>query len=124
MIGSKSTIIASTYSKRSFASDTKLEKFDYLDALVLEDLLTEEEKMVRDAAREYAQSKLLPRVRKAYQEEKFDVEIMREMGDQGFLGCTSSEYGLPGVSSVAYGNYTRKIMRFFRINQQRGRKSR
>jgi glutaryl-CoA dehydrogenase len=47
----------------------------------LDDLLTEEEKMVRDSARDYAQSKLLPRVRKAYQEERFDVEIMREMGE-------------------------------------------
>ena len=79
--------------------------------------------MVRDAAREYSQSKLLPRVRKAYQEEKFDVEIMREMGEQGFLGCTSTEYGLPGVSSVAYGNLFRMLMGFFRINKQGGRTS-
>ncbi len=45
----------------------------------------------------------MPRVRKAYNEEKFDLAIMREMGEQGFLGCTIDEYGLPGVSSVAYG---------------------
>lgn len=45
----------------------------------------------------------MPRVRKAYNEEKFDVSIMREMGEQGFLGCTISDYGLPGVSSTAYG---------------------
>jgi glutaryl-CoA dehydrogenase len=45
----------------------------------------------------------MPRVRKAYNEEKFDPEIMKEMGELGFLGCTSTEYGLPGVSSVAYG---------------------
>ena len=88
---------------RSFGSGTKLEKFDYLDPLVLDELLTEEEKMIRDAAREYSQSKLMPRVRQAYNEEKFDTNIMREMGEQGFLGCTSKEYGLPGVSSVAYG---------------------
>lgn len=59
--------------------------------------------MVRDAARKYAQDKLMPRVRQAYNEEKFDTNIMREMGEQGFHGCTIDEYGLPGVSSVAYG---------------------
>lgn len=45
----------------------------------------------------------MPRIRKAYNEEKFDLAIMREMGEQGFLGCTCDEYGLPGVSSTAYG---------------------
>lgn len=59
--------------------------------------------MVRDAARGYAQEKLMPRIRKAYNEEKFDLDIMKEYGELGFLGCTSTEYGLPGVSSVAYG---------------------
>lgn len=66
---------------RSFASGTKFEKFDYLDPLVFEDLLTEEEKMVRDSARGYAQEKLMPRIREAYNEEKFDLKIMREMGE-------------------------------------------
>jgi glutaryl-CoA dehydrogenase len=70
-----------TSALRGFGKEVKLEKFDYLDALVFEDLLTEEEKMVRDAAREYSQAKLLPRVRKAYQEEKFDIDIMKEMGE-------------------------------------------
>ena len=75
--------------QRAFASGTHLEKFNFEDPLCLEDLLTEEEKMVRDAARAYAQEKLMPRIRKAYNEEKFDIDIMREMGAQGFLGCTS-----------------------------------
>jgi glutaryl-CoA dehydrogenase len=57
-----------------------LQKFDYQDPLIFEELLTEEEKMVRDAARQYAQEKLMPRVRAAYNEEKFDIEIMKEMG--------------------------------------------
>ena len=48
------------------ASQSKMAQFNYLDPLVLDDLLTEEEKMVRDSAREYAQSKLMPRIRKAY----------------------------------------------------------
>jgi glutaryl-CoA dehydrogenase len=51
---------------RSFASGTKLEKFDYLDPFVLEDLLSEEEKMVRDSARKYAKDALMPRIREAY----------------------------------------------------------
>ena len=70
---------------------------------MFDDLLTDEEKMIQESAKQYAQEKLLPRVTKAYKEEKFDVEIMREMGEMGFLGCTIDEYDLPGVSSVAYG---------------------
>lgn len=65
--------------------------------------------MVEETARQYAQEKLLPRVTEAYQKEKFDVEIMREMGALGFLGCTIEEYDLPGVSSVAYGLINRQI---------------
>ena len=86
-----------------FASDTKFDQFNFLDPLDFDGLLTEEEKMIRDSARAYAQEKLMPRIKKAYNEEKFDPLIMKEMGAQGFLGCTCHEYGLPGVSSVAYG---------------------
>jgi glutaryl-CoA dehydrogenase len=110
---------------RAFASGAKLAKFDYLDPLCIEDLLTEEEKMVRDSARGFAQDKLMPRIRKAYNEEKFDTNIMKEMGEQGFLGCTINEYGLPGVSSIAYGkplNILNLIMSV-RPHQQRNRKS-
>jgi glutaryl-CoA dehydrogenase len=57
-----------------------------------------------DNARAYSQSKLTPRIRKAFNEESFDRNIYREMGELGFVGCTISEYGLPGVSSAAYGN--------------------
>jgi len=94
--------------RRSFA---KLAKFDFMDPLQIEDLLTEDEKMVRDSARAFAQDRLMPRVLKAYNEEKFDQEIMREYGQQGFLGCTIDEYGLPGVSSVAYGLINREVER-------------
>ena len=48
----------------------------------------------------------MPRVREAYNNEHFDLDIMKEMGEQGFLGCTISDYDLPGVSSTAYGKYT------------------
>ena len=53
----------------------------------------------------------MPRVRAAYNKETFDVEIMREMGELGFLGCTLSDYNLPGVSSVAYGLINREVER-------------
>lgn len=53
----------------------------------------------------------MPRVRKAYNEESFDVEIMKEMGEMGFLGCTIPDYGLPGISSTAYGLINRQIER-------------
>jgi len=65
--------------------------------------------MIEDVARQFAQEKLLPRVTKAYQEESFDIEIMREYGELGFLGCTIPEYGLPGVSSTAYGLINRQV---------------
>ena len=45
----------------------------------------------------------MPRVKEAYNKEHFDLEIMKEMGEQGFLGCTIQDYDLPGVSSTAYG---------------------
>jgi glutaryl-CoA dehydrogenase len=61
--------------------------------------------MIRDSARSYAQEKLMPRVKEAYNKEHFDVNILKEMGSLGFLGCTINEYDLPGVSSVAYGNF-------------------
>jgi glutaryl-CoA dehydrogenase len=90
---------------RAFA----FQKFDFKDPLNFDGLLTDEERMIEQTARDYAQEKLLPRVTKAYQEEKFDVEIMREMGELGFLGCTIEEYDLPGVSSTAYGLINRQI---------------
>lgn len=69
----------------------------------------------------------MPRVREAYNKENFDLEIMREMGEQGFLGCTISEYDLPGVSSTAYGKYLNIYNTFhsyYRSDQQGGRASR
>lgn len=59
--------------------------------------------MIWETARGYAQEKLLPRVTQAYQTETFDRQIMNEMGELGFLGCTIKDFDLPGVSSVAYG---------------------
>ncbi|MBB5519772.1 acyl-CoA dehydrogenase [Amphiplicatus metriothermophilus] len=91
---------------------TEKQIFDWRDPLHLDDQLTDEERLVRDAARGYAQGKLLPRVIEANREERFDREIMTEMGAQGLLGATVSEdYGGGGASHVAYGLIAREIER-------------
>lgn len=77
--------------------------------MALDQLLTDEERMIEESARQYAQEKLLPRVTQAYQTETFDREIMNEMGELGFLGCTIKDFDLPGVSSVAYGLINRQV---------------
>ncbi len=89
-----------------------LGRFNWEDALRLDDQLTEEERMLRDAARAYAQEKLQPRVIAAYREEKTDPAIFREMGEMGLLGLTiPEEYGGLGASYVAYGLVAREVER-------------
>ena len=84
--------------------------FNWEDPLDLASRLTEEERMVWQSARAYAREKLLPRVVSAYADERFDREIMSEMGALGFLGATLPEqYGGAGVSHVAYGLIAREI---------------
>ena len=86
--------------------------FDWEDPLDLEGELTEEERMVRDTAHAYAQDKLFPRVLSAYREERYDPEVVREMGELGLLGPTiPEEYGGAGLGYVAYGLITREIER-------------
>src|ERR1700742_1142303 len=78
--------------------------FDWQDPLDLEGELREDERMVRDTARAYAQEKLFPRVLSAYREERFDREIVTEMGQLGLLGATIPEaYGGSALGYVAYG---------------------
>jgi glutaryl-CoA dehydrogenase len=80
------------------------------DPLDLTSRLTDEERMISEAARSYARERLLPRVVSAFAEERFDREIMTEMGELGFLGPTlPEEYGGAGVSHVAYGLIAREI---------------
>jgi glutaryl-CoA dehydrogenase len=80
------------------------------DPLDLSSRLSEDERMVWEAARQYAREKLLPRVVSAFAEERFDREIMTEMGELGFLGPTlPEEYGCAGVNHVAYGLIAREI---------------
>ncbi|KAJ2081285.1 hypothetical protein H4R24_002462 [Coemansia sp. RSA 988] len=94
---------------RGYAS--KFSKYNWEDGMLLETQLTDEEKMVRDAAHSYAQEKLLPRVIRATRTETFDTQIMREMGEMGFLGSTIDGFGCAGVSHVAYGLTAREIER-------------
>jgi glutaryl-CoA dehydrogenase len=90
--------------------DAAVKTFHWEDPLDLASRLTEEERMVAEAARAYARDKLLPRVVSAFAEERFDREIMTEMGALGFLGPTLPEtYGCAGVGHVAYGLIAREI---------------
>ena len=82
------------------------------DLLMFDDQLTDEERMVRDTARDYAQEKLMPRIMSAYREERFDREIMNEMGALGLLGPTVPEtYGGAGLGYVCYGLAAREVER-------------
>lgn len=85
--------------------------YQWNDPLLLEEQLTEEERMVRDAAHAYAQEKLQPRAQAAFHNETFDRNILCEMGEQGFLGATLQGYGCAGVSAVSYGLLAREIER-------------
>ncbi|AOZ67978.1 acyl-CoA dehydrogenase [Rhodobacter xanthinilyticus] len=89
-----------------------LGRFDWEDPFRLDGQLTEEERMLRDAARAYAQEKLQPRVIEAFAKEETDPAIFREMGEMGLLGVTvPEEYGGLGASYVAYGLVAREIER-------------
>ena len=85
--------------------------FSWEDPLLLEEQLTEEERMVRDSARAYAQDKLMPRVIEANRHEHFERAVLDEMGALGFLGSTLQGYGCAGVNHVSYGLVAREIER-------------
>ncbi|GAC1538870.1 MAG: acyl-CoA dehydrogenase [Myxococcales bacterium] len=86
-------------------------RFSWEDPLRLDDLLEEDEKQIRDAARAYAQDKLMPRILEANRHEHFDRAILNEMGERGFLGSTLQGYGCAGVNYVCYGLVAREIER-------------
>jgi glutaryl-CoA dehydrogenase len=87
-------------------------RFQWDDPLLLDQQLTEDERMVRDAAHAYAQDKLLPRVTEAFRHERTDIEIFREMGELGLLGPTIPDtYGGPGLNYVSYGLIAREVER-------------
>lgn len=85
--------------------------FNWEDPLLFDEQLTEEERLIRDAARQYAQQKLQPRVLQSFRDEQFDRDIMLEMGQAGFLGATIKGYGCAGISYVAYGLIARELER-------------
>lgn len=91
---------------------TATSHFNWDDPLLLVQQLTEEERQISDAARAYCQEQLQPRVLSAYREERFDREIMNEMGEMGLLGATvAEEYGGAGLGHVAYGLVAREVER-------------
>ncbi len=89
-----------------------MQAFDWTDPFLLDELLTEEERMIRDTARAYAQDRLAPRIVDAFQNEHTDPAIFREMGELGLLGPTIPQaYGGVGASYVAYGLVAREVER-------------
>ncbi|PLW66825.1 acyl-CoA dehydrogenase [Pseudohalioglobus lutimaris] len=89
----------------------KWQKLDWQDPFLLDRQLSDEQRMVQQSARQYAQEKLLPRVRDAYRKEETDPSIFREMGELGLLGSTISGYGCPGVDYISYGLVAREVER-------------
>ncbi len=86
--------------------------FNWIDPLLLDQQLTEEERMIRDTAEQFAQQKLAPRVLEAFRHEKTDPAIFREMGEIGLLGATIPEqYGGSGLNYVSYGLIAREVER-------------
>jgi len=96
----------------SNASMNERPTFNWQDPLSLESLLSEEERMIRESAHQYCQEKLMPRILKANRDEVFDVNIMKELGELGLLGCTLPEkYGCSSVNYVSYGLIAREVER-------------
>jgi glutaryl-CoA dehydrogenase len=89
----------------------KFQPFAWDDALRLDDQLTEDERAIRDAAHDYCQEKLQPRVLMAFRNESYDRSIMTEMGELGFLGATLDSHGCADASYVAYGLIAREVER-------------
>ena len=92
-------------------SKIKRAEFSWEDPLLLDELLTDEERMIMQTARDYAQDKLLPRVIEAFQTENFDRNIMKEMGELGLLGPTIEGYDCAGASYTAAGLIARELER-------------
>ncbi len=93
------------------AQSRKWQKLDWQDPFLLEQQLGDEQRMVRDSARQYAQAHLAPRVQEAFRQESTDPGIFREMGEMGLLGSTIDGYGCPGVDYVCYGLAAREVER-------------
>ena len=101
--------MATTAQEAGAHTPRKWGKFDWEDPLLLENQFSEEERMVRDTARQYAREQLLPRIIDAHNNETVDRELFNEMGALGFLGSTIHGYGCAGVNYVCYGIIAREI---------------
>lgn len=108
LVRSSITYISSSL-KPSVRYASSSTKFNWKDPFLLDQQLTDEEKIIRDQFRSYCQTKLMPRIKQAYREESFDPKIMRELGEIGMLGPTIKGYGCAGASYVAYGLMAREI---------------
>ncbi|AMJ63155.1 acyl-CoA dehydrogenase [Bosea sp. PAMC 26642] len=97
---------------RSHATSQKLAEFTWDDAFLLDEQLSEDERLIRDTARDFAQEKLQPRISEAYLNEATDRSIFNEMGELGLLGVTvPEEYGCAGANYVSYGLVAREVER-------------
>jgi len=102
---------AAVSAKSKSTSPTGRAEFQWDDPLLLEDQLSEDERLIRDTARQYCQDKLMPRILEANRHERFDREIINEMGELGLLGPTIEGYGCSGVNYVCYGLVAREVER-------------
>ncbi|MGB3666827.1 MAG: acyl-CoA dehydrogenase [Bermanella sp.] len=85
------------------------QKVNWQDPFLIESMLTDEQRMVRDSARQYAQHTLLPRVQQAFRDESTDPEVFKEMGEMGLLGSTIKGYDCAGVDYISYGLIAREV---------------
>jgi glutaryl-CoA dehydrogenase len=108
---SKTEVAGTIGAPEAPARKSSLPPFTWDDALLFDDQLDEDERAIRDAARDYCQEKLMPRVLEANRHEKFHREIMNEMGEMGFLGATLDSHGCAGVNYVSYGLIAREVER-------------
>ena len=93
------------------SNGNKWQKITWQDPFLLEQQLTDEQRLVRDSAAQYAQDKLKPRVQQAFRAEETDPAIFKEMGAMGLLGSTIQGYGCPGVDYISYGLIAREVER-------------
>jgi glutaryl-CoA dehydrogenase len=97
------------FKDRTMTESNRPAPFNWADPLLLDDQLEEDERLVRDTVRDYCRNELLPRVREANRHERFDREIMNEMGALGMLGSTIDGYGCAGLNYVCYGLAAREV---------------
>jgi glutaryl-CoA dehydrogenase len=93
------------------SNGNKWQKINWQDPFLLEQQLTDEQRLVRDSTAQYAQEKLKPRVQQAFRAEETDLAIFKEMGAMGLLGSTIQGYGCPGVDYISYGLVAREVER-------------